>query len=185
MKRYFLYASLLMVLAGSRGLAQAPALPAAGGATPGPRHALPNPSFALPAPEDDSETQGNAVRRQLAAPLHNQFDPIRRPQDEGQELKADTVTPEMWLYMQEMRRYDDPLNAVRAHAANRAAHRRSRLAAMQWFGFSNTRPQASPVPFMDMYSPTWVSNSWNPYAWIGSGHAWTAVRPEAPIVITR
>lgn len=179
MPRSIVYASLLFALAATRGMAQAPAL------------TQDTASRALAAPSADTGEFGAAaetnspdqVRRQLAAPLRNQFDPFRqRPQYE--DLKAEVVTPEMWLYMQEMRRYDDPLQAVRRNAATRAAHRRSRLGAMQWFGFSNTRPQASPLPFMDVYSPTWVSNSWNPYAWIGSGNAWTAVRAE-PVVIQR
>jgi hypothetical protein len=185
MKRYFLYASLLMALAGLRGLAQTPGSSHPGAASPSTRHATSNPTFVLPAAEEESQEDAGAVRRQLAAPLRNQFDAVRHQQEEGPELKTDVVTPEMWLYIQEMRRYDDPLNAVRSHAADRAAHRRARLAAQQWFGVSNTRPHASPMPFLDMYAPTWVSNSWNPYAWIGSGHAWTAVRPEAPIVIMR
>ncbi len=180
MSRAFIYASLLLVFAATRGMAQAPAFNTE---TDSSFRAI---SPALTAADDvkveaDSPDQ---VRRQLAAPLRNQYDAVRQRQQQYEELKTDVVTPEMWLYMQEMRRYDDPLNAVRRNAATRAAHRRSRLGAMQWFGFSNTRPQASPLPFMDVYSPVWVSNSWNPYAWIGTGHAWTAVRAE-PIIIQR
>jgi hypothetical protein len=170
MKRTVLYASLLIAFAASQGFAQAPRVPAASGPGAG-------------APPVVGEESPDQVRRQLAAPLRNQFDPTRQQAPEL-ELKTENVTPEMWLYMQEMRRYDDPLNAVRAHAADRAAQRRARLAAQAWFGFSNTRPQASPMPFTDMYSPTWVSNSWNPYGWIGSGHAWTTVRQDS-IIITR
>lgn len=187
MKRYFIYASLLIALAAARGLAQTPGLPSFNDVSPSDRadpFSEVNSDAAPAAPGANEPDDGAAqVRRQLAAPLRNQFDAYRRPQ-QFEDLKADVVTPEMWLYMQEMRRYDDPLQAVRRNAATRAAHRRSRLAAMQWFGFSNTRPQANPMPFMDIYSPGWISNSWNPYAWIGSGHAWTAVRAE-PIIITR
>jgi hypothetical protein len=141
------------------------------------------PAAKTPAVQPKADTD-NPMRRQVAAPLRNQFEFDREPWKPADDLKTDTVTPEMWLYQQEMRRYNDPLQAVRQNASIRANQRRSRLAAQQWFGFSNSRPQASPVPFMDMYSPTWVSNSWNPYGWIGSGQAWSQVRVE-PIVITR
>ncbi|MDG2382403.1 MAG: hypothetical protein P8N76_12100 [Pirellulaceae bacterium] len=83
------------------------------------------------------------------------------------------VTPEMWFYMQEYRRYSDPKEAVRRKAEMRGQQRFNRLTAMKWFGFSNSRPQASPVPQMGTYSPTWQGNSWNPYGWVGSGQTAT------------
>jgi hypothetical protein len=168
---------VIVLLAGLRALAQAPVAPLP--TEKSPNETTPRATAPLRFAEDAPEVEPTQVRRQLAAPLHNQYGGFRRPQAQfPEELKAETVTPEMWLYMQEMRRYDDPLQAVRRHAADRAAHRRARLAAMQWFGYSNTRPQANPMPMMDTYSPTWVSNSWNPYAWIGSGHGWTPIRVE-------
>jgi hypothetical protein len=158
-------------------LAQAPTPPRP--ATKSPSSATPPAVAPSPFNDEAPVEESSQVRRPLAAPLHNQYGGVRRPQFQiPEELKAEVVTPEMWLYMQEMRRYDDPLQAVRRHAADRAAHRRARLAAMQWFGYSNTRPQANPMPMMDTYSPMWVSNSWNPYAWIGSGHGWTPIRVE-------
>jgi hypothetical protein len=180
MRRHLLPA-VLLIAAAAPGLAQAPRTSPAGQTPATGRPA----QSATAAPATGTKPEGeNQMRRQLAAPLRNQFDFDRAPWKPADDLKTDVVTPEMWLYQQEMRRYNDPLQAVRQNAATRANQRRSRLAAQQWFGFSNTRPQASPVPFMDMYSPTWMSNSWNPYGWIGSGHAWSQVRVE-PIVITR
>lgn len=79
------------------------------------------------------------------------------------------LSPEMYIYLRETERNMDPRNAVRKNAEARAAQRRNRVAALNWFGFSNSRPQASPTPFMGSYSPTWVSNSWDPYAWAGVG----------------
>jgi hypothetical protein len=175
MKRHLLYAFLMVGAACVPSFAQTPRSAPAGQSTPATRSGQAAPA----ARADDAQ-----MRRQVAAPLRNQFEAIREPWAPGEDLKVQDVTPEMWLYQQEMRRYNDPLQAVRQNAATRADQRRARLATQQWFGFSNTRPQASPVPFMDMYSPTWVSNSWNPYAWIGSGQAWSQVRVE-PIVITR
>ena len=52
------------------------------------------------------------------------------------ELKA---TPEMWFYEQYMHQYLNPKMAVRANAEFKAEQRQRRLAAMQWFGFSNSR----------------------------------------------
>ena len=170
MNRSLVYASVLLAIAGSHCFAQSPRVPA----KPQPRGFI---------NELQREAQDAPVRRQLAEPLRNQFDRFGRQQAEP-EIEADVVTPEMWLYMQEMRRYDNPLEAVRRNAATRASHRRARIAALQWFGFSNIRPQANPIPYNDVYSPTWTSNSWNPYTWTGAGNAWTAVRVE-PIVITR
>ena len=78
------------------------------------------------------------------------------------------VTPEMWIYSQEMRRYEDPQQMVRRKAEVKASQRTSRLAAMKWFGFSNARPQANPVPFMSVYSPTWVGNGYDRYDWVST-----------------
>ena len=82
-------------------------------------------------------------------------------------LTTPTVTPELWLYSQELRRHDDPAQAVRRRAEQRADQRSQRLAAMKWFGLSNARPQASPVPIMDVYSPKWVGNGANRSDWVG------------------
>jgi hypothetical protein len=78
-----------------------------------------------------------------------------------------TATPEMWFYEQEMRRYDDPRTAIRANAALKTAQRQARLAAMQWYGFSNSRPLSGCDPFHGVYSPRWVSNGYNPSEWVG------------------
>ena len=86
-----------------------------------------------------------------------------------------TMTPEMWYYMQEMQRHDDPAQAVRRNAEFHAAQRRARLAATKWFGLSNSRPQASVTPFMGTYSPTWAGNGGNPYWWVGTSYGPTAI----------
>jgi hypothetical protein len=82
-------------------------------------------------------------------------------------LTTPTVTPELWLYSQELQRHDDPAQAVRRRAEFRADQRSQRLAALKWFGLSNSRPQASPIPLMGVYSPTWVGNGPNRYDWVG------------------
>ncbi len=94
------------------------------------------------------------------------------------EVKA---TPEMWFYQQYQQRYDDPKTMVHERAKFRAAQREHRLAAMQWFGFSNSRPRACSDPWHSDYSPGWSSNNTvYPYQWTGVGRPWIVVRPDAP-----
>ncbi len=81
------------------------------------------------------------------------------------ELNPGQVSPEMYLYLQELRRHDDPKQAVRRKAEARTAAREARIASMKWYGMSNSRPQANPIPFMGTYSPTWVGNSYDRYDW--------------------
>ena len=82
-------------------------------------------------------------------------------------LKA---TPSMWFYEQALRQYQDPKMAVRAKAEFRSRQRQHRIAAMKWFGFSNSRPRASSDPFHNDYSPGWVANpGYYPSRWNGVG----------------
>jgi len=89
-----------------------------------------------------------------------------------------TPTPEMWFYEQYYQQYQDPKTAVRAKAEERSAQRRARLAAMRWFGFSNSRPRAGTDPVHSDYSPAWTSRNMNyPFRWGGYGVASVVVRP--------
>ena len=72
--------------------------------------------------------------------------------------------------------YDDPATAVRRKAAFRAARRMQRIAALRWYGMSNSRPMASSTPWSGTYSPTWTSNTRRPYAWRGSGRTALVIR---------
>lgn len=76
------------------------------------------------------------------------------------------ATPEMWFYEQSIRRYDDPKNAVRAAAEFKANQRRARMAAMDWYGYSNIRPASGIDPFAGPLSPTWIGNGYYPQTWI-------------------
>src|SRR5262245_30745910 len=98
---------------------------------------------------------------------------VRKEADREKQLVPAQVTPEMWMYNQELRRYEDPQQAVRRKAELKASQRSARLAAMKWYGFSNARPQANPVPFMSVYSPAWVGNGPDRYDWVDAG--WTGV----------
>ena len=88
------------------------------------------------------------------------------------------ITPEMWIYSQELNRHDDPAQAVRRKAELRGAQRMQRIAAMKWFGFSNARPQASTAPMMGVYSPAWIGNGYDRYDWMGVSWPATAVRVD-------
>jgi hypothetical protein len=108
---------------------------------------------------DDISTGGNLMVKERTT----------TPRDPSIELPSSgTVTPEMWFYTQEYQRYKSPKEAVRRKAEARAAQRQNRLAAQRWFGLSNSRPVASPVPYFGVYSPSWVGNTWSPYYWSGA-----------------
>ncbi len=111
----------------------------------------------------------------FASQAHGQGGNVRKEADPQKQLVPAQVTPEMWIYSQEMRRYEDPQQAVRRKAELKASQRASRLAAMKWFGFSNARPQANPVPFMSVYSPTWVGNGFDRYDWVGESGPRTTI----------
>jgi hypothetical protein len=78
-----------------------------------------------------------------------------------------TATPEMWFYEQALRRYDDPKNAVRAAAEYKANQRRARLAAMAWYGYSNSRPSSGIDPISGVpLQPGWAGNGYMPNTWV-------------------
>lgn len=85
------------------------------------------------------------------------------------------VSPQMWLYHQELKRQADPVLAVRRKAEYRAQQRMRRIASRQWFGISAARPPASITPFTGTYSPFWGGNSSNPYRWSGASYGWYIV----------
>ena len=85
--------------------------------------------------------------------------------DENSLAGVPTLTPEMWFYQQQMRRYEDPQVAIRRKAEFRAEQRQQRLASMRWYGLSNMRPHVHPMPWFSTYSPTWVGGGWNPNHW--------------------
>lgn len=86
-----------------------------------------------------------------------------------ESITAYSSHPEMWIYLQEQKRYNDPRAAVRRNAEAKGEQRQARLASMKWFGYSNSRPSASPTPTMGTYSPFWSGNTWNPHMWAGIG----------------
>lgn len=79
--------------------------------------------------------------------------------DRGADAKRDA-----WYYESgEMK--VDPLQIHMQKAAQRGAQRAARIAAMNWYGMSNSRPTASATPFTGMYSPAWQNPGGRPFAW--------------------
>lgn len=70
-------------------------------------------------------------------------------------------TPEMWFYLQELRRYEDPAASRRRRAELTAAARRSRIFSQQWYGIDNSRPTANAVPMMYRWSAHQSNISWD------------------------
>lgn len=86
--------------------------------------------------------------------------PNKNPQPKPIELTA-----EMRTYMQALQRQDEPMQNARRAAQVKAEQRRARLAAQQWYGISNLRPMANPIPFMGTYSPMWAGNGFTEHYW--------------------
>ncbi len=91
-----------------------------------------------------------------------------------------TPTPEMWFYQQEIRRHDDPKQAVRRNAEYRAAQRRMRLESQKWYGYSPLRPTVNPTPWFGSYGPRWTSTMGDPNRWMAGGAPTVVVIPRAP-----
>ena len=101
------------------------------------------------------------------------------------ELNPSQVTPEFYLYQQELRRHDDPKQAIRRKAEARTAAREARIESMKWYGMSNARPQANPVPFMGSYSPTWIGSGSERYDWYGIGWPSVSLRLDQSYSVQR
>ena len=83
------------------------------------------------------------------------------------------ATPEMWYYQQYQQQLHNPAEMVYQRADARANQRMQRLAALKWFGYSNSRPQAgADLTGGDQQGPGWVSNNTtSPYRFSGYGTA--------------
>ena len=106
------------------------------------------------------------------------LDKFSRPVGQSPAVDQVAQTEDMWFYLQELRRYDDPQVVIRRKAEQKADQRRQRLAAMKWFGWSQSRPTASSTPWMGVYSPSWVGNGADPYHWVGNAYLTTAIRVD-------
>jgi len=54
---------------------------------------------------------------------------------------------------------------IQQRAQVRAQQRQDRIAAMNWYGMSNSRPNAATTPFTSRYSSVWEMPGGRPYSW--------------------
>ncbi len=93
-------------------------------------------------------------------------DPFAEGVRESQPAKPSTPgTPES--YSSTYEQIPDARTLVFRNAASKAAQRRHRMASLKWYGYSNLRPIASPMPNYNTYSPMWAGNTWDAYRWVG------------------
>ena len=54
---------------------------------------------------------------------------------------------------------------IQQRAQARAQQRQDRIAAMNWYGMSNSRPNAATTPYTSRYSSVWEMPGGRPYSW--------------------
>jgi hypothetical protein len=105
--------------------------------------------------------------------------PVAPPDPYATSLGELKPTQEMWFYEQQMRQRVDPKMAVRRAAEFRAEQRQLRLAATQWFGYSNLRPRMGIDPIHSDFAPSWSgNNSYYPFRWTVGNDSVIILRPE-------
>jgi hypothetical protein len=103
----------------------------------------------------------------------------------GQEFAEEPTEPatsatESW-YPKPPKRNDNP-TVAQQKAMERGAQRMARLEASRWYGFSNSRPTASGMPFTSMYSPAWQQPGGRPFAWYTSSRPIVIYDLDSPVV---
>jgi hypothetical protein len=73
-------------------------------------------------------------------------------------------------YYESPRTAPTPLEIIQFKAQVRAQQRMTRMASMEWYGMSASRPRASATPFTGMYSPVWQMPGGRPFAWTPAYH---------------
>lgn len=102
--------------------------------------------------------------------------------DEAAVVDSTTVAAEeAWHYRSPMPRAATP-SLAKQKAALRGQQRMARLDAMRWYGFSNSRPTASGMPWTTMYSPAWQAPGGRPFAWYASSRPIVIINGSAPAV---
>lgn len=157
----------------SQSVAQAPQPKTPTAATP--RLSVPTPAPAA-APQFNSTRIVTEPRPQNPPPIGSEPVPVREPvesfpiaiaptQHVPLSLGALQPTTEMWFFEQMRQDYNNPALQVRRNSERAAAERKARLASMEWYGMSNSRPMAYTTPHMYHYSPSWTGSSRRPWAW--------------------
>ena len=118
----------------------------------------------------------------LLAAVPTWAEPPEPPEGSNSEPARPTVgvdARDADFYSRSYRQELDPRTAVRRKAEYRAQQRMGRLAALKWYGMSNSRPVASSTPMSSLYSPAWTSNSRRPFSWTGAARSTTVVIQSA------
>jgi len=84
-----------------------------------------------------------------------QITEVEPGQEVAEEFATPTMTPEVWLYLQEMKKNENPKALIHRRAAHKAAQRQARLDSRKWYGQSLSRPSLNVTPFTDSYAPEW------------------------------
>jgi len=73
--------------------------------------------------------------------------------------------PEDYDYYRPVPRRVEAPTLAQQKAQARGEQRMARLEALKWYGFSNSRPTATAMPWTTMYSPAWQRPGGRPFAW--------------------
>lgn len=68
-------------------------------------------------------------------------------------------------YYESPRAAPTPREIIQYKAQVRSQQRMTRMASMEWYGMSASRPRASVTPFTGLYSPVWQMPGGRPFAW--------------------
>ena len=76
---------------------------------------------------------------------------------ENREVKqtVEVERDQTWYRQPDSSNRTDTRAIIQQKAQVRAAQRTARIASMNWYGMSNSRPTAASTPFTSMYSPVW------------------------------
>jgi hypothetical protein len=94
--------------------------------------------------------------------------PARAAEDDH-SAKVTGDAQDSWTYQPPTNNVVTARMIVQQKAEIRAQQRMDRLAALSWYGMSNSRPMASGTPYCSMYSPTWQVPGGRPFAWYSNG----------------
>jgi hypothetical protein len=84
------------------------------------------------------------------------------------EEPTEPIAPATESWYPKVEKRSDMPSVAQQKAMERGAQRMARLEASRWYGFSNSRPTASGMPFTTMYSPAWSQPGGRPFAWYTS-----------------
>ena len=111
--------------------------------------------------------------------LAQDFDLAPTPPADG------SISPgEGWTYRPSTEREHTP-TISQQKAMARGAQRMARLEALRWYGFSNSRPTASPMAWTTMYSPGWQQPGGRPFAWHTSSRPIVVITRPTPTPVYR